>query len=110
LVLGVVAVLALAGWGIVKILSGPQGAQDNLEAMIEYGKERVRSLRAEGIDLSSGPCIDNGEKFPGWVIDVAHSPREPVDNLPENQCSAYREGRAEHFIELSPDANFIRSQ
>lgn len=66
----------------------------------------------EGRDLSNGPCLSN-EIAPGWVCDVAHSPREPVDNLPENQCSAWREayqrGEILHFVEVDPDCNFIRA-
>ncbi len=60
-----------------------------------------------GKDLSTGPCISN-EIIPGWVCDVAHNPRQPVDNKPENQCPAY--GRnATHFIEVDPSCNFIRA-
>jgi hypothetical protein len=32
-----------------------------------------------------------------------------VDDEPENQCEAYREGEAGHFVELDPEGNFIRS-
>lgn len=59
-------------------------------------------------DISNGPCLSNDigsindEK---WVCDVAHSPREGVDNLPENQCSAFREGKAKHFVEV--DVNCV---
>jgi hypothetical protein len=35
-----------------------------------------------------------------WVVDVAHNPRQAIDNLPENQCADYREGKVKHFIEL----------
>jgi hypothetical protein len=61
-------------------------------------------------DLSNGPCIgDPIPEHPGWVCDVAHDPREPIDNLPENQCRSYREGRTKHFIEVDPNCNFIRA-
>lgn len=64
-----------------------------------------------GSDLSAGPCLSDGNedwKHDDWVCDVAHSPREAIDNLPENQCEDFREGRASHFVEVSPDCEFIR--
>jgi hypothetical protein len=66
----------------------------------------VKSTR----DLSSGPCIsDPIPDQTDWVCDVAHSPRQAVDNLPENQCSAYRNGQAHHFVEVDTDCNLIRA-
>jgi hypothetical protein len=46
---------------------------------------------------------------PRWVADMAHDPRQDVDDDPENQCAAYREGKADHFVELDPEGEFIRS-
>jgi len=65
-----------------------------------------------GKDLSNGPCLsDDNPKWDikDWVCDVAHDPREPVDNLPENQCVAYRRGDMHHFVEVDPDCNFIKA-
>jgi len=67
-----------------------------------------KSSLAEGEDLSNGPCLSN-EIISDWVCDVAHSPRLAVDNLAENQCSAYREGLANHFVEVDPSCNFIKA-
>lgn len=65
---------------------------------------------AEGRDLSNGPCLlDPISELPDWVCDVAHSPREDVDNMAENQCSSYRRGIAKHFVEVTPDCKFIRA-
>lgn len=66
-----------------------------------------RSLMGE--DFSNGPCLSNA-LMPRWVVDIVHSPRSPVDDLPENQCPAYREGRAEHFVELDLAGNLIRAR
>lgn len=63
----------------------------------------------EGQDLNNGPCLSN-DLMPDWVADVAHNPRQAIDNLPENQCSAYREGKANHFVELDSDGNLIKAQ
>lgn len=43
-----------------------------------------------------------------WVCDVAHNPRQDVDNLKENQCATY--GRAgKHFVEVDTECRFIRA-
>lgn len=60
-----------------------------------------------GRDMSSGSCLSN-DLMPGWVVDIVHSPREAVDDLPENQCQAFREGRASHFVELDTNGNLVR--
>jgi len=76
---------------------------------IAKAKELWRAKFITGEDLSNGPCLSN-EVVPDWVADIAHDPRQAVDDLPENQCSAYREGRAHHFVELDPAGNLIRAQ
>lgn len=70
--------------------------------------------KAKGQNLESGPCLLNPmqaeEDFPNlskWVCDVAYSPRQAVDNQIENQCSAFREGKANHFVD--PNCQFIKS-
>ena len=64
------------------------------------------------MDYANGPCIsDNNLEWDveDWVCDVAHSPRENVDNLPENQCIAFRNGEAHHFVEVDPNCEFIKA-
>jgi len=61
-------------------------------------------------DLSDGPCLLNPiPELPDWICDVAHDPRQDVDNDPNNQCSAFREGRAHHFVEVNPNCELIRT-
>lgn len=74
------------------------------QAMFLYSQRRQM-----GEDFSNGPCLSNA-LMAGWVVDIAHSPRLPIDDLPENQCPAYREGRAQHFVELDLDGNLIRAR
>lgn len=62
---------------------------------------------AKKMDLSNGPCLTN-DLIPDWVVDIVHSPREEIDNYPWNQCQAYLEGRAKHFVELDLRGNVIR--
>jgi hypothetical protein len=64
-----------------------------------------------GADLSVGPCIS--ESLPGlpdWVVDIAHDPRQSIDDVPENQCQRYRDGEAEHFVELDEDGTLIKAE
>jgi hypothetical protein len=92
-----VAALALAGCG---------GAEAD-EETIALAKRAYDQATAQGVDMSRGPCL--GVIKPGWVADVAHDPRQDVDDEPENQCAAYREGKADHFVELDLEGNFLRS-
>ena len=64
--------------------------------------------RQEHRDLSKGPCLSNNIE-PDWVCDVAHYPREKIDNNPEYQCPAYVNGTAHHFVEVTPNCTFIRA-
>lgn len=66
-------------------------------------------------DLSNGPCLsDNNTEWniSGWVCDVAHWPRKPVDDKIENQCNEWWEahlaGKEIHFVEVDPNCRFIR--
>lgn len=65
---------------------------------------------ALGRNLSKGPCLlDPIPLAPDWVCDVAHKPREEIDNLPENQCSSFLKGKATNFVEVNPECEFIGS-
>jgi hypothetical protein len=62
-------------------------------------------------DLSSGPCLSEG--LPGvsdWAVDIAHDPRQAVDDQPANECASFRDGETHHFVELTPDGQLIRAQ
>jgi hypothetical protein len=69
-----------------------------------------KAARGEGMYLGDGPCLSTGTawEMEDWVCDVAHWPREEVDNLPENQCPDYGVS-ASHFVEVSPECGFIRA-
>ena len=76
---------------------------------IAAAKAAYEKARLEGRDLSNGPCIAD-PLIPNWVADIAHDPRQPVDDEPANQCASYRSGESEHFVELDPDGNVIRAE
>ena len=87
-------------------LAGCGGAEADPET-IRLAEQAYERAKAAGVDMSRGPCL--GVIKPGWVADVAHDPRQDVDDEPENQCEAYRSGEADHFVELDPEGEFIRS-
>jgi PBP1b-binding outer membrane lipoprotein LpoB len=81
----------------------PQAASNVTEACVNA----CRDAKKAGADLGSGPCLSNNISK-DWVCDVAHNPRADVDSIPENQCSAYGK-QASHFVEVTPECEFIRA-
>ena len=80
---------------------------NNQRIAISEAQVIFKKQLAVGVDMSKGPCLSN-ELIPDWVLDVSHDPRQPVDDLPENQCSAYIEGKAHHFVELDENGNLLK--
>ena len=83
-----------------------QAPRSQIDTATAQAKFLYRQRREEGQDFTKGSCLSNA-LMPDWVADIAHNPRLPVDDLPENQCPAYLEGRADHFVELDPEGNLI---
>ena len=90
--------LALAG-------CGGTAADDRT---VELAKQAYRRAKESGVHMERGPCL--GVIKPGRVADVAHDPRQPIDDDPSNQCTEYRSGEAQHFVELDPEGELIRSR
>jgi hypothetical protein len=97
------------------VIAGCGGGNDSSQAEKSQavGQAIVAFHKYEGTgqDLSRGPCV--AEALPGlpdWAADVAHDPRQSVDDDPANQCSSYRTGQTHHFVELTPEGNLIRAQ
>ena len=86
-----------------------RGASIEFDKAVNQASVAYEKKKQFGIDFSSGPCLTN-DLLPGWVADIAHNPRQAVDDLPENQCKAYIEGRAKHFVELDPEGHVIKVQ
>lgn len=96
---------------VTGVITGKQAVETKQQAESDIAAIKAKQLfqlkLAEGVDMSSGPCLSD-ELMPGWVADVAHDPRLPMDNLPENQCSAFREGKASHFVEMDVRGEVIK--
>lgn len=86
------------------IACSPATGQDQA---IELAKKVYAEKKAQGMDFTNGPCLSN-DLMPDWVADVAHKPRQPIDDLPQNQCPAFGK-TARHFVELNPQGEFIRA-
>ncbi|MFA5070383.1 MAG: hypothetical protein WC528_03820 [Patescibacteria group bacterium] len=99
--------------GLVDIATGAadvkikESAEKNLA--IAEARDIYRVKKEQGEDLSAGPCLSN-DLIEDWVLDIAHNPRQDVDNEPANQCEAYRNGQAHHFVEFDLDGNLIRAE
>src|SRR5262249_31023306 len=97
--LAVVSLFAVAGCGGNGKATVSDKDQAIAKAMLIFHQKQE-----SGVDLSNGPCL--AEQLPGlpdWAADVAHDPREPVDNQAANQCSSFQAGQTHHFVELTPE-------
>lgn len=83
--------------------------KSELEIAVNQAKYFYSQKKQRGEDFSSGPCLSN-DLMPGWVVDIVHNPRQSIDDLPENQCPSFIEGRATHFVELDTLGNLVRVQ
>ena len=83
------------------------GRWPEADIAINQAKHFYNLSKEAGVDFSNGPCLSNA-LMPGWVADVAHNPRELIDDDILNQCSSYINGTAEHFVELDLEGNLIR--
>lgn len=84
-------------------------SKNEADQATNQAKFLYQQKKARGEDIESGPCLSNA-LMPGWVADIVHNPRQQIDDLPENQCAAYREGQAQHFIELDLEGNLVRAK
>lgn len=106
LILGV-SVVFLGGCTSPGSMDNSVPAQE--QTLINACIQACQNAKAQGTNLESGPCLLNPmPQNNSWVCDVAHNPRQEIDNLPENQCSAFTHGEANHFIEVTPNCEFIR--
>lgn len=64
-----------------------------------YAKEAVK-----GTEFTS-QCLGTCRNY---VIDIVHVPRASEDDISENQCSDFLNGKAKHFIELNSQGQIVR--
>jgi hypothetical protein len=100
--------------GVLLIAGCVQQGEVSVEEQAKSECVELCKRFARVLVYSDGPCLSDtggGEHWDidDWVCDVAHDPREDVDNLPENQCQEFREGKASHFVEVDPECKLIRA-
>lgn len=78
------------------------------KSAISQCTETCNSALQAGKKLINGPCLQDPIPNTDWVCDIAHEPREAIDNLPENQCQSYRNGTAKHFVEVTENCRLIK--
>jgi hypothetical protein len=98
-----VTCLAVAGGCITR----DRASNAEKERAIVAAQRVFAEEQAKGTDFSNGPCIAE-EVIDDWSVDIAHDPRDEIDDRPENQCQFYRDGQTNHFVELAPDGKVLR--
>ena len=101
------ALIPILGIFLSVVLAGCIEKKNVRDVAIELCIKKCKESLQRGENLSRGPCLSN-QIVEDWVCDVAHWPREEIDNLKENQCPAYG-STAHHFVEVDPQCNFIRA-
>ncbi|HII15708.1 MAG TPA: hypothetical protein HA362_05335 [Nanoarchaeota archaeon] len=105
------ALLLLSGCVVIEQrMTSPSMPSPVIETVETISVEEacIRACEQTKGNIENGPCLLNPIENTEWVCDVAHSPRIDIDNQPENQCSAFREGKARHFVEVSIDCIVIK--
>jgi hypothetical protein len=103
------AIQSLTNVGVVsgKIQVEQKKQADKTLATIKCQELCQNAIASSDQDLDKGPCLSN-EVIADWVCDVAHVPRQPVDDEAANQCSAFRTGQAHHFVEVDGNCNVLK--
>jgi hypothetical protein len=106
-----VAIALVSAALIVGCGGGSSTSSSDRDKAVSEAQAAFRQAQARGQDLSTGPCISESLRgLPDWAVDVAHEPRQAVDDVLANQCASYRSGQTHHFVELTPDGQLIRAQ
>lgn len=105
--------LVIAAVSLFIILNDPNrykykpGKSSKIDSLVSQALDLYKAKKQLHVDFNNGPCLTN-DLAEDWVVDLVHSPRQKLDDNPENQCTAFLEGRASHFIELDLNGNTIR--
>jgi hypothetical protein len=78
----------------------PEQVLEQQEA-INCALSKFTSFTEEINSQCLGSCED-------YAVDIVHVPRVNEDDLFENQCDDFREGKVSHFIELDKDGAVVK--
>jgi hypothetical protein len=76
------------------------------QAIVKCQELCQQLLTTDGEIFDRGLCLSNSIA-PDWVCDMVHVPRQPLDDEAENQCPAFRNGSAHHFVEIDGNCNVV---
>src|SRR5574343_134630 len=104
----VVVISVVLGFIILALISN---SADN-----EYKEEAIQGCIAlckneiaKGTILNSGPCLSNNIA-PGWACDIVSNPKNKlIDDLPDNQCAAYKNKIVRNIVEITPNCVLIKA-
>lgn len=110
LVLTLTVILITAYWTLAINARLPKSlSQTEIDTAVNQAQHLYRQEKGKNRDFSNGPCLSDA-LLPGWVMDIVHNPRLPIDDLTENQCPGFVEGRMKHIVELDLEGNLIRAE
>jgi len=79
---------------------------DSASAASARCQQKCMDLADTNMDFSPGPCLDDAIAS-DWVCDMAHNPRQAVDDNPANQCPSFGNA-AHHFVEVNENCRILR--
>ncbi len=66
---------------------------------------RTKKIIISTISWQKGPCLDKNLENSGYAVDIAHDPRQSIDNEAENTC-----GVSSKFYEFDLDCGLIQKK
>ena len=84
----------------------PDYVSEQQTAIIQ-ARELYFQKRQQGMNFES-QCLGSVGDEVKYAVDIVHVPRTSEDNKPENQCSDFRTGKVQHFIELDKEGNIFQ--
>ncbi|MCX6750881.1 MAG: hypothetical protein NTZ83_05465 [Candidatus Pacearchaeota archaeon] len=118
-----VILVLIAGWILVRFVIGgleDDWIKDSRGVWIKHGVPSNTPEQVLEQQEAINCALEKFNNFTGeinsqclgvcgnYAVDIVHVPRTNEDNLVENQCSDFREGKVSHFIELDKNGEIVR--
>jgi hypothetical protein len=105
----IIVLSIIIGGAIYWLITLPDNTSKYKDEAINNCISACKTEIAKGTILNSGPCLSNNIAT-DWACDIVSNPRNKlIDDLPDNQCKDYRSGKVRHFVEITPECNYVRS-
>lgn len=106
--------------GCAKVIDTITGVTNQVTGKVMLEQEKltqrnIASLKCQELcqqgltenQILKGMCLSE-TIIEDWSCDIVHSPRQAVDDDPENQCVNFRTGVTQHFVELDGNCSVVR--